>query len=135
MYLIILGAAPEGSSLIDLAIEDGHEVALIEKNEEQARAVLQKHDIKVFNADISDGEILEEANIQRADALIATTSDDSVNLMAMFLGKEYGINTLISMVNERTHQKMFERLGVKVLVNPELIIAKQLYRFANHEDD
>lgn len=135
MYLIIVGAGPEGSSLIDLAVEEGHEVALIEKDEKQARAVLQKHDIKVFQADIAASEILDEAKAHRADVLIATTSDDSVNLMAMFLGQEYGIKTLVSMVNQQAHQKMFKRLGVQVLVKPEVIIAKQLYRLINQAED
>jgi trk system potassium uptake protein TrkA len=128
MYLIVVGAAPEGFSLIDLAIENGHEVVLIEKNEKRARDVLRKHDIQVFQVDIADGNVLDEVNAQRADAIIATSSDDSTNLMTMFLGREYGIERLISMVNQPGHQKLFERLGVQVLVNPEVIIAKQLYQ-------
>lgn len=135
MYLIVVGAGPEGSSLIDLALKDRHEVVLIERNEERVRAVLQKHDIKVFHADIATGGILDEANANRADALIATMGDDSCNLMAMFLGKEYGIKTLVSMVNEGHHKSLFERLGVHVLVNPEVIIARHLYGFLQGEED
>ncbi|MFP4101552.1 potassium channel family protein [Coleofasciculus sp.] len=135
MYLIILGAGPEGASLIDLALKDGHEVALIEEDVERARRVLKSHDIKVFQGDIAKGTLLEEASADRADALIAATSDDSANLMAMFLGKEYEIKTLISMVNYSIHQSLFERLGVQVLTNPEMIVAKSLYRMMQHSDD
>lgn len=133
MYLIVIGAGPEGSSLIDLAIADGHEVALIESNEEQARSILQKHDIPIFQVNIADGGILEEAGAHRADALIATTHDDSANMMAMFLGKEKGIKTLVSLVNEQEHRSLFERIGVQVLVNPEVIIAKNLYRILQQQ--
>lgn len=129
MYLIIVGAGPEGSSLIKLALKDGHKVAIIEKDEKRAQAVLQKYDVQVFHANIAQGGILDEANADQADALIATTGDDSANLMTMFLGKERGIKKLISMINDRQHQAMFERLGVQVLVDPEVIIAQHLYSF------
>ncbi|WP_017720514.1 NAD-binding protein [Kamptonema formosum] len=71
MYLIVVGAGPEGSSLAELALKDGHEVAIIEASSERARAVLQKCDARVFHASIAQGEILDEADADRADALIA----------------------------------------------------------------
>ncbi len=128
MYLIVVGAGPEASSLVKLALQDGHEVAVIEKNEERAQNILEKYEIQVFHADIAQGGILDEANAGKADALIATTGDDSANLMTMFLGREKGIKTLISMVNNQEHQAMFERLGVQVLANPAIIIANYLYK-------
>lgn len=129
MYLIIVGAGPEGSSLAELALKNGHRVAIIEKDEERAQAVLQKYNVQVFHANITQGGILDEADADQADALIATMDDDSANLMTMFLGKERGIKKLISMINDRQHQAMFERLGVQVLVDPEVIIAQHLYSF------
>ena len=133
MYLIIVGAGLEGSSLAELALKNGHKVAIVEKDEERAQAVLQKYNVQVFHANIAQGGILDEADADQADALIATTGDDSANLMTMFLGKERGIKKLISMINDRQHQAMFERLGVQVLVDPEVIIAQHLYSFLGEE--
>ncbi|MGP1372135.1 potassium channel family protein [Almyronema epifaneia] len=125
----MVGASPESDNLIDILIDQGHRVALIESNEDQARHILKKHkNIDVFQASISQGDILEEARAETADAIVAATGDDSANLMAMFLGREYGIETLVSIINEPKHHSMFERLGVKVLANPAAIIAQQLYR-------
>jgi trk system potassium uptake protein len=127
MNIIIVEAGLEGCSLAELALQDGHRVAIIEANAERAQSVLHKYDVQVFHANIGTGGILDEAGADRADALIATTGDDSANLMAMFLGKERQIPTLISMVNESEHQQMFERLGVQVMVDPEVVIARHLY--------
>ncbi len=103
MNLIIVGASPEGVSLEELALKDGHNVAIIEASEERALEVLQEYDIKVFHANITQGGILDEAGADQADAIIATTSDDSANLMTIFLAKERNIPTLISMVHEKEH--------------------------------
>lgn len=127
MYFIIVGGSAVARYFVSLAVEEGHRVTVIEKNKSRARTLLQQYDIKVLNADISQGDILDEAEARHADAIIATTEDDSVNLMAMLLGKERDVEHLIAMIQNREHQQMFEKLGVRVLTDPEMIIAKRLY--------
>lgn len=83
MYLIIVGAEAEGQRLVDLATFEGHEATLIAADEEKARQVLQENSIRVIKGDIADKDTLKEAEIGRADAIIATTYDDAKNLMAM----------------------------------------------------
>ena len=129
MYLIIIGAGAVTKQLISVAKEQGHKVAVIEKETERARKIMQEFDISIFHADIAKGKILEEANVEKADAIIATTRDDSVNLMAMILGRQYGVKHLITLLQESEHQAMFEKLDVKVLSDPEKLIAQKLYSF------
>lgn len=128
MYLIVIGAGALGNSLVQLALNDGHNVALIEHNEARAQRAAQRFDCLVLHADVAQGGILDEAKAKQADAIIATTEDDSANLMAMFLGSEYGVNVLVSVVNDSGHTTLFKRLGVHILLDPEEIIAKYLYR-------
>ncbi|WP_036482036.1 TrkA family potassium uptake protein [Myxosarcina sp. GI1] len=137
MYFIIVGGAAVARYFVSIAVEEGHRVTVIEKNKSRARTILQQYDVKVLNADISQGDILDEAEAKRADAIIATTEDDSVNLMAMLLGKERDVKHLVAMVQNREHKQMFEKLGVRVLTDPEMIIAKKLYSFVggDRQDD
>ena len=131
MYFIIIGAGAVSKQLISLIIKQGHQVSVIEKRKERAREIMQEFDVRVFNADIAQGDILKEANINNADAIIATTKDDSVNLMAMVLGKEYQVKNLVTLLQEAKHQAMFEKLGVRVLSDPEKLIAQKLFDFVN----
>ena len=127
MYLIVVGAGPVGLKLIDIALQDGHNVTLIEADSDHAQEAAKEYDCLVLNAHISDGKLLEQAEMHRADALIATTQSDPDNLMAMFIGEENGVPSLVSVVNNQRHDKLFERLGARVLANPENIIAEYLY--------
>lgn len=127
MNLIILGAGHIGCSLTGLALQDGHNVTLIDADDKRAQEASQKFDATVLHCDISEDDVLAEAGADHADALVATTRDDSANLMAMFLGLERGIKTLLSIVNHAHHRKLFERLGVHVLQDPEIILAQHLY--------
>ena len=129
MYLIIVGAGVVTRQLVALMTEKGHKVAVIEKQKERAREIMQQFDVRVFHADIAQVNILEEADIKNADAIIATTKDDSVNLMAMVLGKEHQVKHLVTLLQESKHQTMFEKLGVQVLSDPERLIAQKLFSF------
>ena len=128
MYYIIVGAGDIGTHITHMALDDGHDVALIEQDDAKALAANSRFDALVLHADIAQSGILAEAGADRADCLIATTGDDSANLMAMFLGTEQKIPLLISIVNEPGHKSLFERLGVKTFFDPDQLVAQQLYR-------
>lgn len=132
MHIIIVGADTIGDCLAGLALKLGHDVAIIEENEQRADAAAEKHDALVLKAAIAEADIMEEAGAGKAKGLIAATGDDSANLMAMVLGQEYGIETLVSTVNHKHHSRMFERLGVRTLVDPEVLIAQHLLDLALH---
>nr|MBS0020075.1 TrkA family potassium uptake protein [Gammaproteobacteria bacterium] len=132
MYLIVIGAGDIGSSLVELALKAGHDVVVIEADKDRAEHVAASLDALVLNAAIAEDGIMEEAGAERADAFIATTGDDSTNLMAMFLGQEYGIRRLTSIVNQAHHRRLFERLNVHVLVDPEVIVARHLLDMVMH---
>lgn len=81
MYIIIVGAGAIGCSLMQLALDEGHEVVLIERDDQRAYEASQRFDALVLHADISQAGILEEADVEKVDALVATTNDDATNLM------------------------------------------------------
>ena len=129
MYLIIVGASAVSKQLISIIQEKGHQVSVIEKQEERAREIMQQFEVRVFHADVAQGNILEEADVKNADAIIATTKDDSVNLMAMVLGKHHQVKNLITLLQEAEHLTIFENLGVQVLSDPEKLVAQKLFSF------
>jgi len=128
MYIIVVGAGRTGSKVIELATQDEHEVVVVERNQELAEEVSATYDCMVINADAASEEIMLEAGIQEADALISTTENDSVNLMIQMLGKQYGVETLVSSINEPQHMELFGSLGVNVVESPHELNGQYLYR-------
>jgi trk system potassium uptake protein TrkA len=127
MYVIVVGAGTLGSRLVDLLLQDGHDVVVIESDEKVAKEASERFDAMVLHAHIAHEEIMEEAGAEKADTMVATTDDDSANLMAMFLGVEKEVETLVSVVNVSQHRKLFERLGVRIFTDPEIIVARHLF--------
>ncbi len=128
MYIVIIGAGRTGRHVIELAAKDNHEVVVLEKNEAKAQWTSANIDCLVINADGCSVEKLREAGAEKADAMIATTNDDAVNLLVMMLGKELGIKRLISGVTDDEHLKLFDELGIDTIGNPFRLNGQFLYR-------
>ena len=127
MNLVVVGAGTVGDSVIGVALKAGHNITVIEADEKRAGAAAERHDVRVLNGDIADEAMEAEAGLAKADAVIATTGDDSTNLMAMFLAREAGVAVLTSIVNYRSHGPLFEKIGARVLVDPEVLVAEHLF--------
>jgi trk system potassium uptake protein TrkA len=72
--------------------------------------------------------ILIDAGAKKANALVTTTNDDAVNLLTILVGKELGIESLVSLVSQPEHALMFRRIGANVMENPASAVAEYLYR-------
>jgi len=127
MYMIIVGAGSIGASLIDIAVKEKNNVVVIDANSDRAREISNKYDITVLNGDATSSETLREAGSDRADALIATTSDDAVNLMVVSIAEGLEIPSIVSVVNDKEHAEFFRKLGANIMENPEEVVANHLY--------
>lgn len=128
MYLIIVGAGRIGNRIIELATNDGHEVVVIEKNPELAEQTSANFDCLVINDDASHLEVLEEAGIAKADALITTTNDDPTNLLVMMLGHRCNVPRLLSSVREPDHLSLFDELDIDFVESPHRLNGEYLYK-------
>lgn len=127
MYMIIVGAGSIGASLIDIAVKEKNNVVVIDADSDRAREISNKYDITVLNGDATSAETLREAGSERADALIATTSDDAVNLMVVSIAEGLDVQSIVSVVNDKEHAEFFRKLGANVMENPEEVVASHLY--------
>lgn len=127
-YIIVVGAGRVGARIIELAVADGHEVVVVEKDTETAERLGSNYDCLVINDDASRLDVLEEAGIEKADALMATTSNDPTNLLVMMLGRRYDVPRLLSSVRDPDHISLFEELDINFVESPYRLNGQYLYR-------
>ncbi|RZU97964.1 trk system potassium uptake protein TrkA [Spiribacter vilamensis] len=125
--IVVIGAGTVGNSLIEQALATtNNNLVVVESDPTLADACAERHDVRVLAMDVGDDAFVAESQLARAEALIATTDDDSTNLMAVLLAKEVGVETLTATVNRDSHIPIFRRLGVRVLSDPERLVAQHL---------
>jgi len=133
MYIVIVGAGGIGRRLTEIAIKDGnHNLVVIDKNQIACENVARKYDVVAINADATQEETLEESEIKKADVLVTTTKDDAVNIMVCSLAKNLGVKNLISVVNRDESKPMYMEKGVKLVKNPNTIMAEHLFQSIKH---
>lgn len=85
MKIVIVGAGFTGIQLAKLLVNEKNQVTVIENDENVARHVANQLDGNVVVADGNNLEVLEDAGIAKADALVCVTSSDEVNMITCSL--------------------------------------------------
>jgi len=126
LRVIVVGGGKVGSLLSKRLIDAGHEVVIIELDEERCRALSEELDATVIKGDAANMEVLESAGLEGADALAAVTGRDEVNILVGLIAKEYGVPRVVVRVSDKRLARMAERLGLTKAVAPEDITAEHM---------
>ena len=86
----------------------------------------------VLNGDGMDMELLQEAGIDRADAILAVTDDDKTNLLASVRAKQAGCPMAIALVNDPTLLPLMEPLNIDAYINPRGTTVSSILRHIRH---
>jgi trk system potassium uptake protein len=116
MKLIIVGGGETGSTLAKL-FEKEADVTIVEKDELLAKELAGRTNALVIHGDGTDISILREAGIEKTDAIVITTGDDTVNLMISQIGKSSNVRKVIPLVRKPKNEELFARLGVSSFVS------------------
>jgi len=130
MYFVIAGAGEVGYHIAKSLLSEGHEIAIIEKDQE-ACAHAETLDALVIRGNAASAEKLEEAYIKNADAFVAVTGSDEINIVACGIAKSKKCRTIarvnnLDYVNEPVDSKSLVHIGVDIAICPELVAAIKL---------
>lgn len=106
---------------------------VIEKNRQCAeRAAEALVRTIVLHGDGLDMELLEEANIKTADALLAVTDDDKTNLLTATRAKAAGCPMAIALVNDHTLSPLMKPLSIDAFIHPRATTVSSILRHIRH---
>ncbi len=100
------------------------------RNAERAADALDR--TIVLHGDGMDIDMLSEANISRADAVLCVTDDDKVNLLSSVRAKQAGCYMSICLVNDPSLQPMMRPLGIDAFINPRSTTVSSILRHIRH---
>jgi trk system potassium uptake protein TrkA len=122
--VVVIGADRLGRAVTRWLVSAGHEIAVVDSDQERCAAVDEAFGSVSVIGDCVDWAVLSRAGANRADAVIATSNDDSVNLIACQIAKHrFEVTATISVVNHSDHVDLFNSLGVDVTVDaPDLML-------------
>ena len=130
--IVIYGAGSTGFAIASVLLDQRMRVRIVEASEARARHVAELlPDVRVFNATGTSAEFIERERIGQTPAAVFAMRDDAKNLYAAALARLHGVEFTIAVVHEAHSRDVLESAGVDVAINPRLVTAEEIVRFAH----
>ncbi len=133
MRIIIAGAGDLGFHLAKLLAFEEQDIVLIDMDSEVLDYAANHLDVSTIKGNSTSLRTLEEANITKADLLIAVTSSEETNIATTIIGKNLGAKKTIARISntEFLHNKEkldLKNIGIDEIISPESLAAKEIKR-------
>ena len=131
MYVIVVGAGEVGTYVAERLSREGHDVAVVERDPVALRAVSEHLDVLTLLGSGTNPEILRQAGIDRAEMMVAVTSQDEVNLVCCLVGKQAGISRTVCRLEDpelrsRRSAALHDAMGVDLIIDPDHETAQEI---------
>lgn len=136
MKVIICGAGRVGANIARYLARQQIDVTVIDRSPELIRKISESLDVQALLGHASDPELLDRANADQADMLIAVTQSDEVNMVACQIARSlFDIPRKIARIRNQNYLNpawgdMFgrDKVAVDVVISPEKEVAQAIHR-------
>ena len=130
--IIIVGSGKVGYTLAQHLNAEGHEITVIDSDEEKIKDLSSEMDIYCVLGNGTSYRTQKEAGIEKADLLISVANQDEVNLLSCLIAKKAGNCHTIARIRNPEYSAEIgyirEELNLSMAINPELAAAREIAR-------
>jgi len=133
MNIIIVGCGKVGTKLVEqLSHEKEHDITVIDTRADVVENAVNEYDVMGVVGSATDIDTLSEADVEKADVMIAVAGSDELNLIICLMAKKLGNCQTIARVRKPEYFKTInlikDDLGLTMVVNPEQAAASEIAR-------
>ncbi|HZK48559.1 MAG TPA: Trk system potassium transporter TrkA [Thermoleophilia bacterium] len=135
MYVVIIGAGEVGFHIASMLTQEGHEVALIDRDPEIIRRASEELDVLTIAGNGASKRVLQQARVSQANIVVAATDSDEVNMIACMAAKHVGVPLTIARVRnpdylDENASVSTEFTGIDFVIQPEAALAEEIAKIA-----
>lgn len=133
MRIIISGAGDVGFHLAKLLAYEEHDIVLIDLNQSSLDYAQAHLDLAAVKGTSTSYKVLKEANVGKADLLIAVTQSEETNIATAIIAKHLGVKRTVARIQNteylfNTEVLDLRDLGIDELISPESLAAREIKR-------
>ncbi len=136
MNIIICGAGRVGYTISKLLSEQDHSITVIDQSSEDIQKINEDLDVKSIVGKATFPTVLEKANANEADMIIAVTRSDEINMLICQIAfSVFKIQKKIARIRSQEYLDTkfssvysMDNLPIDVIISPEVEIAKSIQR-------
>ena len=127
MHVVIVGCGRVGSGLSRIIEEQGHSVAILDKDPRAFRRLHEGFGGKQVVGVGFDRGRLEAAGIREAGAMAAVTNGDNSNILTARVAREtFGVDRVVARIYDPRRAVIYERLGIPTIATVQWTIDRVL---------
>jgi trk system potassium uptake protein TrkA len=124
MYVIIVGCGRVGSELAKLLSNEGHDVVIIDKNQQSLERLGGTFNGMTLVGNGFELNLLKQAGIEKADAFCAVTNGDNTNLICAQVAKKiFKVPKVFARIYDPQRAHIYSALGLDIISGTILFAA------------
>ena len=128
MRVMIIGCGRVGAVLANRLDEGGHEVVVLDRNQQAFRRLSEKFSGEQIVGNGLVEEFVRPTLQEKTDILFAMTDKDNVNLMiAQRVKRHFDLGRVVAVVHDSILAGLYKELGVETVCPTDLVI-KDLFQ-------
>jgi len=126
MRFAFIGAGEVTVRTAELLIRRGHQVVVIENDQDRIDQLAETLDCSFLCGDGSKPSILREVAPEQTDVLFCLTNNDQANLIAGLVGMSLGFKRVITSIEDPDFEVICKELGLRDTIIPSRTISRYL---------
>ncbi len=135
MKIIVIGDGKVGRTIVEHICKEGHEVTIIDKDSETVDELVNSYDVLGVCGNGASYDVLKEAGADRADLVVATTTNDETNILSCLISEKMGAKASVARVRSYEYNNQLKiiknDLGIDLPINPEKETANEITKILN----
>ena len=127
MKIVVAGGRNKADFLIGSLLTKKHKLIVINDDQYWCEHLSAVHGVNVFCGDPSRKDVLQEAEIEDSDVLIALTPSDADNLaICQYAKKYFNVGKVLCTVSNPKNVEIFRKFNVDTAISATYMVAKYI---------
>jgi len=132
MKIVIIGGGKVGFTIASQLTREGHDIVVVDNNRQVVNNISNSLDVMTICGNGASLSVMRAAEVGKSDLLIASTTQDELNMLCCVFARRMGCKNVIARVRtpeyaEQMHYLKTE-LGISMTINPEYNAAREMFR-------
>jgi trk system potassium uptake protein TrkA len=133
-YIVIIGCGRLGGSLANALSDEGKDVLIIDSNKDSFRKLSTSYGGLTLIGDATDIDVLREAQVEKATAVVVVTNNDNSNIMISQIAKEiFKKELVIARLYDPERDYVYREFGIDT-ISPAVLSANAIRRLLSGDE-
>ncbi len=136
MRIMVVGDGKVGHTLAENLAREEHDVTIVDRSGNALQRSMDTLDVLCVKGNGANIRTLMEADVGRADIVIAATATDEINMLCCLAAKQLGAKYAIARIRDPEYNDslllMQKVLGIDMSINPERATALEISRLLRY---